>query len=100
MRRRDLLAGLLATTTASTVCAQQSSSKVWRVALFYPGTIGDAEREVLGAFYSELGSRGYIEGKNLILDVRELTGGLNAFRLSWMSSSRCGPMSSSQWVTP
>jgi putative tryptophan/tyrosine transport system substrate-binding protein len=74
MRRRDLLAGLLATTTASTVCAQQSSSKVWRVALFYPGTIGDAEREVLGAFYSELGSRGYIEGKNLILDVREAHG--------------------------
>jgi putative tryptophan/tyrosine transport system substrate-binding protein len=30
----------------------------------------------LGTFYSELGSRGYIEGKNLILDVREANGRL------------------------
>jgi putative tryptophan/tyrosine transport system substrate-binding protein len=76
MRRRDLLAGLLATTTTSAVRAQQSSSKVWRVALLYPGTIGGPEREVLGAFLSELGSRRYIEGKNLILDVREANGRL------------------------
>jgi hypothetical protein len=68
MRRRDLLAGLLATATAGAVRAQQSSSKVWHVALFYPGTIGDPEREVLGV-YGELGSRGYIEGKNLIFDT-------------------------------
>jgi putative ABC transport system substrate-binding protein len=38
--------------------------------------MGDPEREVLGAFYNELGSRGYIEGKNLILDVREANGRL------------------------
>jgi putative tryptophan/tyrosine transport system substrate-binding protein len=74
MRRRDLLAGVLATATASAVHAQQPSSKVWRVAALYPGTLGDPERGVWGAFVSELGSRGYIEGKNLILDLRDAKG--------------------------
>jgi putative tryptophan/tyrosine transport system substrate-binding protein len=71
MRRRDLLAGVLATATASAVHAQQPFSKVWRVAALYPGTLGDPERGVWAAFVSELGSRGYIEGKNLILDLRD-----------------------------
>src|SRR5215468_5400106 len=74
MRRRDLLAGLLATTTASAVRAQQSSSKVWRVAALYPLPLGDPEREVWGAFVSELRSRGYIEGKNVVLDLRSADG--------------------------
>jgi len=73
VRRRDLLAGLLASTTVSVVYAQQSS-KIWRVAALYPGTIGDPEREVWAAFASELGSRGYIEGKNLVLDLRDAKG--------------------------
>jgi putative tryptophan/tyrosine transport system substrate-binding protein len=74
MRRRDLLAGLLATATVNTVRAQQPSSKVWRVAALYPATLGDPEREVWGAFVSELRSRGYIEGKNLVLDLRDAKG--------------------------
>jgi len=74
MRRRDLLAGLLASATASAVHAQQSSSKIWRVACLYPATLGDPEREVWGAFVSELRSRGYIEGKNLVLDLRDAKG--------------------------
>src|SRR5215471_8493450 len=74
MRRRDLLAGLLASATASAVHAQQSSSKIWRVACLYPATLGDPEREVWGAVVSELRSRGYIEGKNLVLDLRDAKG--------------------------
>jgi putative ABC transport system substrate-binding protein len=74
MRRRELLTGLLATTTVGTVRAQQPSSKIWRVACLYPATIGDPEREVWGAFVSELRSRGYIEGKNLVLDLRDAKG--------------------------
>jgi len=76
MRRRDLLAGLLATTTVSAVRAQQSSSKVWRVALCYPGTIGGPEREVVEVFRSELGRLGYVEGKNLVFDLWEANGRL------------------------
>ncbi len=56
------------------VRAQQSSSKILRVAFLYPGTIGDAERPVWEAFLSELGSRGYIEGKNFVLHRREANG--------------------------
>ena len=76
MRRRDLLAGLLAATTASTLWAQQPSSKVWRVALCYPGTIGGPEREVVEVFRSELGRLGYVEGKNLVFDLWEANGRL------------------------
>ena len=74
MLRRDLLAGLLASATASAVRAQQSSSKIWRVACLYPATLGDPERAVWGAFVSEMRSRGYIEGKNLVLDLRDAKG--------------------------
>ena len=77
LKRRDVFLVLTSAVIWPTqVRAQQSPSKVWRVALFYPGTIGDAEREVIGAFVSELGSRGYIEGKNLVFDVREAHGRL------------------------
>ena len=63
MRRRDLLAGLLAATTVGTVRAQQPSSKVWRVAFFYPGTMGDPEREVVGVFRSELRTQRRVRGR-------------------------------------
>ena len=92
MRRRDLLAGLLAATTVGTVRAQQPSSKVWRVAFFYPGTMGDPEREVVGVFRSELGKLGYIEGKNLVFDLWEANGRLERIPSSWTSSSPCGPI--------
>ena len=74
MRRRELLTGLLASTTLGAVRAQQSSSKIWRVACLYPATLGDPERAVWGAFVSEMRSRGYIEGKNLVLDLRDAKG--------------------------
>src|SRR5260370_21691589 len=75
MRRRDILLFLTGSVIWSAqVWAQQSSSKILRVAFLYPGTIGDAERPVWEAFLSELGSRGYIEGKNFVLHRREANG--------------------------
>ena len=38
--------------------------------------MGDPEREVVGVFRSELGKLGYIEGKNLVFDLREANGRL------------------------
>jgi putative ABC transport system substrate-binding protein len=75
MRRRDILLFLTGSVIWSAqVRAQQSSSKILRVAFLYPGTIGDAERPVWETFLSELGSRGYIEGKNFVLHRREANG--------------------------
>jgi putative ABC transport system substrate-binding protein len=75
MRRRDILLFLIGSVIWSAqVRAQQSSSKILRVAFLYPGAIGDAERPVWEAFLSELGSRGYIEGKNFVLHRREANG--------------------------
>ena len=75
MRRRDIFLFLTGAMIWPTqVRAQQLSSKVSRVAFLYPGTIGDAERPVWEAFLSELGSRGYIEGKNFVLHRREANG--------------------------
>ena len=75
MNRRDILLSLIGSVIWSAqVRAQQSSSKILRVAFLYPGTIGDAERPVWEAFLSELESRGYIEGKNFVLHKREANG--------------------------
>jgi putative tryptophan/tyrosine transport system substrate-binding protein len=75
MNRRDILLSLIGSVIWSAqVRAQQSSSNILRVAFLYPGTIGDAERPVWEAFLSELGSRGYIEGKNFVLHKREANG--------------------------
>src|SRR5215468_2980019 len=75
MRRRDILLFLIgAGILPSQVRGQQMPSKVWRVGFLYPGTIGDAERPVWEAFLDELGSRGYIDGKNYVLDRREANG--------------------------
>jgi len=73
MRRRDLLAGLLAITTVRAVRAQQSSSKVWRVAYLVPGSI-TTDRVLFDVFRAEMRTLGYIEGKNLVIDSRETEG--------------------------
>jgi putative ABC transport system substrate-binding protein len=75
MRRREIFLFLTgAVIWPAQVHAQQSSSKAWRVAFLYPGAIGDAEREIWEAFLNELGSLGYIEGKNFVLHRREANG--------------------------
>jgi hypothetical protein len=57
MRRRDILLFLTgAVIWPAQVRTQQLSSKMWRVAFLYPGTIGDNERSVWEIFINELKS--------------------------------------------
>jgi putative ABC transport system substrate-binding protein len=50
--------------------AQQSSGKIWRVAYLYPEDLDNpVDRSVFDAFRGELRRLGYIEGKNLAIDV-------------------------------
>src|SRR5271156_4844153 len=50
--------------------AQQSSGKIWRVAYLYPENLDNpVDRNIFDAFRGELQRLGYIEGKNLVIDV-------------------------------
>jgi putative tryptophan/tyrosine transport system substrate-binding protein len=66
MRRRDLLAGLLATITASALRAAEPN-KVYRLAFCWHFAV--QSRGVFGQrIFERLRQLGYIEGKNLIVD--------------------------------
>jgi putative ABC transport system substrate-binding protein len=68
-RRFILLAGGAVAWPLKTF-AQQSSGKIWRVAYLYPENFDNpADRNVFDAFRAELRQLGYIEGKNLVIDV-------------------------------
>ncbi|MCP3462641.1 ABC transporter substrate-binding protein [Bradyrhizobium sp. CCGUVB23] len=65
MRRRDLLAGLLATTTASALRAAESN-KVYRLAIV--STVADlSESGLYKPLFVELRRLGYVEGENLVV---------------------------------
>lgn len=69
MRRRDFVAGLGAASLPYAACAQQATNRVWRI-----GFLGSAAPtpEMISALRDGLRERGYIEGNNLILDIRWL----------------------------
>jgi putative ABC transport system substrate-binding protein len=71
MRRRDFMAGFGgAVVWPLTAFAQQRSGKIWRVAYLYPENLDNpADRNIFDAFCGELRRLGYIEGKNLVIDV-------------------------------
>src|SRR5271170_2332586 len=82
MRRREFMTLVGSTVIASPLVAvaQQRPSKVWRVAYLYPETLENpADRNVFDAFRGELGRLGYIEGKNLVIDVRLAQGRMDRF---------------------
>ncbi|MCP3459617.1 ABC transporter substrate-binding protein [Bradyrhizobium sp. CCGUVB23] len=65
MRRRDLLAGLLATTTASALRAAEPN-KVYRLAIV--STVADlSESGLYKPLFVELRRLGYVEGENLVV---------------------------------
>src|SRR5215212_5960385 len=68
MKRRDLLAALLAITTVSAVRAAEPN-RVYRLALC-PGSgeLDPLSKYILSAFFGRLRQLGYTEGKNLIVD--------------------------------
>jgi putative tryptophan/tyrosine transport system substrate-binding protein len=55
--------------------AQQSPSKVWRVAYLYPGFLDNpVDHATFDVFRAEMRELGYIEGKNLAIDTRTAEG--------------------------
>jgi putative ABC transport system substrate-binding protein len=71
MRRRDFIAGFGGAVIGPlTAFAQQSSGKIWRVAYLYPENLDNpADRNIFDAFRGELRRLGYIEGRNLVIDL-------------------------------
>lgn len=72
--RRCILAGVAAIWTATTVRAQ-TAGKPYRVGLLTSGALAGAD-ERLPALIAGLAGRGYVEGKNLVIETR-LSGGQN-----------------------
>jgi ABC-type uncharacterized transport system substrate-binding protein len=54
----------------------QQPSRVWRVGYLSPAPSSDLSRALFGAFRLRLQELGYVEGRNLILDVRRAEGDL------------------------
>ena len=77
MRRREfinLIAGS-AVTWPLTAHAQQQTDKVWRIAYLTPSSVADTRAVALfDAFRMQLRELGYVEGRNLNLDVRRADG--------------------------
>lgn len=67
MQRRDLLVGLLATTTAGALRAA-GPNKVYRLAHCIQGEMTNFSNFVWTRFYDRLRQLGYAEGKNLVVD--------------------------------
>jgi putative ABC transport system substrate-binding protein len=79
MLRRNFIRALGYTTIAVPwiAAAQQSSSKVWRIAYLYPGSLAaPGDQAIFGVFRAEMATMGYVEGKNLIIDDRSAEGKL------------------------
>ena len=84
MLRRNFIRAIGYTTIAVPwiATAQQSSSKVWRIAYLYPGSLAaPGDRAISGVFRAEMATMGYVEGKSLIIDDRSAEGKLE--RLPW-----------------
>lgn len=77
MRRRKFikLMGGAALAWPLVAHAQQSPSKVWRVAYLYPGFLDNpVDHATFDVFRAEMRELGYIEGKNLVIDTRTAEG--------------------------
>jgi putative ABC transport system substrate-binding protein len=69
MQRRDFI-GLIASAAAWPLAAQaQRSDKTFRVGLLTPRPVGKEDERRKG-IVEELAARGFVEGRNLILDIR------------------------------
>ena len=70
MRRREFIAGLAGAAAWPLVARAQQPEKVWRVGYLSPVSATKSSVAYFNAFRSKLEELGYIEGKNLRLDVR------------------------------
>ncbi len=75
MRRRDFITLLGGAVAAWPVAARAQQPKVWRVGCLYPSSASDVIGvATLEAFRLELLELGYVEGQNLIIDLRRAEG--------------------------
>ena len=70
MRRREFIAALCGAAVWPVVARGQQPEKVWRVGYLSPVSATKSSVAFFNAFRSKLEELGYIEGKNLRLDVR------------------------------
>src|SRR5262245_25221690 len=69
MRRRDLLAGLLAATTTSVLrAAEQDKVRRLAVCAVAMNNLSDPNNAVWARLFKRLGEIGFVEGRNLIID--------------------------------
>jgi putative tryptophan/tyrosine transport system substrate-binding protein len=74
MKRREFIAGLGAI-AASTLTALAQQERVWRIGYLTPSSVADRRAVALfDAFRMQLQELGYVEGRNLNLDVRRADG--------------------------
>jgi putative ABC transport system substrate-binding protein len=83
MDRRTFIvtvAGVLLAGTRDNAYAQQAS-RIWRIGILVNSPITDpAVVRILEAFFMTLRDRGYIEGKNLVVDRRSADGRDDQFK--------------------
>ena len=95
MRRRDLLLGAAFVSLRSTPALAQTPERVWRVGLLAPNQFGARNFRQLPP---ELSHLGFVEGRNLSVQVFSATRSMTAFLL-WLSNlSRRSPTSSLRLV--
>jgi len=69
MRRREFIAGLLFAAATQRAAAQQPE-RVYRIAFVHPSTpVAELRASPFGAFLEELGRLGYVEGRNLKVEL-------------------------------
>src|SRR5215472_6031878 len=76
MDRRTFISCFAGILAAPLVAEAQAPAKTYRVGWLSPQTTGD--RFLLDPFKKELSALGYVEGKNLVLDVRYAEGKIAA----------------------
>jgi len=76
MRRRELVTTFGTAAAVWPIAARaQQPSRIWRVGYLSPEPPTDLTRALFGAFRLRLQELGYVEGRNLIVDVRRADGG-------------------------
>jgi putative ABC transport system substrate-binding protein len=76
VRRRAFIARFGGAAAVWPVAVRAQPSRIWRIGLLSPAPLTDFTRALLEAFRLRLQELGYVEGRNLILDVRRADGDL------------------------
>src|SRR5438034_57352 len=81
MQRRGFIAAFAGAAVCSTGARAQQPKKVARIGFLVTGSLESPEaRAILNAFYQGLREHGYIDGKNVIVEVRAADSKIERFR--------------------